>query len=510
VSFAFNGGTNTEYIWYQDANKIFSFGGGGPSGSNKKLHVDGGLTIGASYDATSINSTNGLIIQGNLGVGGNNATDHDAVFNGTNAVKMPSGTTAQRPASPQTGSLRLNESTVRFEYYYPSTWYQILASSSNLTQGSVLFADVNGNPTQDNSNLFWNDTNNRLGIGTSSPTTPLHVLGGANAATMQYNAFASPLRVYNSASVGTGLRFEDSSGASDIYYNNGTYSIGGGGSAVTNKKAHIDGGTTIGANYDGTSIDANSLKVEGSVTVNTRTGTGTSLTMYDTNGKFCTATFGNGLLISGGSLLLPAGVTTGNFLRWNGTAWASDVPIFSFGVSGSTTNISCNSTANALIAGGTNMSATQSGGTVTVSSNVAFGQLHRASSQTVTITTSWQKYDFNETPITNGVTASNTTDQITVPSTGTYEIYLHGSLFQTSVVSTSQTGFRIYNNTSSSTLGQTVHTPDANKYFSVSLNKLVSLTAGDVLEMQYADPQLGGSATGSSVTNAIFYIKRIN
>ncbi len=46
---------------------------------------------------------------------------------------------------------------------------------SGLTQGSVVFAGVNGLVSQDNSNLFWDDTNNRLGIGINSPEVKLHI-----------------------------------------------------------------------------------------------------------------------------------------------------------------------------------------------------------------------------------------------------------------------------------------------------------------------------------------------
>ena len=45
----------------------------------------------------------------------------------------------------------------------------------SLTSGSVLFS--NGTTiAQDNSKFFWNNTNKRLGIGTSSPSTSFHVL----------------------------------------------------------------------------------------------------------------------------------------------------------------------------------------------------------------------------------------------------------------------------------------------------------------------------------------------
>lgn len=50
-----------------------------------------------------------------------------------------------------------------------------------LTAGSILFSDGT-KITQDNSNLFWDDTNNRLGIGTSSPTNTL-TLNNAGGAT---------------------------------------------------------------------------------------------------------------------------------------------------------------------------------------------------------------------------------------------------------------------------------------------------------------------------------------
>lgn len=53
-------------------------------------------------------------------------------------------------------------------------------SIGNFTTGSVLFADSIGNIGQDNANFFWDDTNNRLGIGTNTPSDRLHVIGNGN------------------------------------------------------------------------------------------------------------------------------------------------------------------------------------------------------------------------------------------------------------------------------------------------------------------------------------------
>jgi hypothetical protein len=50
-------------------------------------------------------------------------------------------------------------------------------TATAFTAGSVVFAGASGVYSQDNANLFWDDTNNRLGIGTSSPDSKLHVEG---------------------------------------------------------------------------------------------------------------------------------------------------------------------------------------------------------------------------------------------------------------------------------------------------------------------------------------------
>jgi hypothetical protein len=47
------------------------------------------------------------------------------------------------------------------------------------TTGSVLFAGVSGALSQDNANFFWDDSNNRLGIGTNTPSKELTVVGDA-------------------------------------------------------------------------------------------------------------------------------------------------------------------------------------------------------------------------------------------------------------------------------------------------------------------------------------------
>ena len=55
----------------------------------------------------------------------------------------------------------------------------------SFTEGSILFADSSGNITEDNANLFWNDANKNLGLGTAAPhsATELHITNTKNSAT---------------------------------------------------------------------------------------------------------------------------------------------------------------------------------------------------------------------------------------------------------------------------------------------------------------------------------------
>lgn len=108
-----------------------------------------------------------------------------------------------------------------------------------------------------------------VGIGTASPGAyKLNVQAGA-----AQNLFESTIDAQialKSSDTWSGILFDDSGSTNDyIWYNgvNGTFAFGGGGSNVANKKLHVDGGVTIGANYDATAIAANSLSVEGNLSV---------------------------------------------------------------------------------------------------------------------------------------------------------------------------------------------------------------------------------------------------
>jgi hypothetical protein len=108
---------------------------------------------------------------------------------------------------------------------------------SSMTEGSVLFAGVGGILSQDNTNFFWDDTNNRLGIGVT-PSVGLHVVSTnglayfADNATDATNKFARlAVPHYTNAEEPTALIYGTTSSSSN------TVSFGGGSSlfnAATN------------------------------------------------------------------------------------------------------------------------------------------------------------------------------------------------------------------------------------------------------------------------------------
>ena len=92
------------------------------------------------------------------------------------------------------------------------------------TEGSVFFAGANTKPTEDNANLFWNNTNKRLGIGTNTPDYRLDIQDSGSArmrlkgGSSGYTNAGIILEAANDTNYrGTGLFMFDNGGSNEWY-----------------------------------------------------------------------------------------------------------------------------------------------------------------------------------------------------------------------------------------------------------------------------------------------------
>ncbi len=140
-----------------------------------------------------------------------------------------------------------------------------------MTLGSVLFAGTNGIISQDNSNLFWDDTNNRLGIGVATPTNTLDVNGNINTNSLlrfstgttnkyHWQYFTNRLTV---TETGVAERF--------VILDGGNFGIN---TATPASELCINGGLHVGGDSD---AGDNNLLVDGVATI---TGTTTSTGLF--------------------------------------------------------------------------------------------------------------------------------------------------------------------------------------------------------------------------------------
>jgi hypothetical protein len=135
-----------------------------------------------------------------------------------------------------------------------------LTITTALTTGSVGFIGASGALLQDNANFFWDDTNNRLGIGTNAPTTAIDVFGsgiiGRLNGTSTNNAFlgfaSAGTNKWSIGNVQADHRFRiyNDATTSELVsvLQTGEFGIG---IANPTTKVHIDGGATaLIANLD--------------------------------------------------------------------------------------------------------------------------------------------------------------------------------------------------------------------------------------------------------------------
>ncbi|MFT4310602.1 MAG: hypothetical protein ACMXYC_03145, partial [Candidatus Woesearchaeota archaeon] len=73
-------------------------------------------------------------------------------------------------------------------------------TTTTFSTGSVVFAGASGVYSQDNSNFFWDNTNKRLGVGTNSPLTGLHIIRNSS-----FGSFGGLFRIESNLSSTTNI-----------------------------------------------------------------------------------------------------------------------------------------------------------------------------------------------------------------------------------------------------------------------------------------------------------------
>jgi hypothetical protein len=154
----------------------------------------------------------------------------------------------------------------------------------SLTSGSVLFSDGT-TIAQKNSNFFWDNTNNRLGVGTASPTTTLDVNGTTRITTptilLQNNGNIA-LNINDSSNSAVPVINLQQGGSSKVTFEAGVglanrLDIKLGGSRAVTMGAGGVFGVSIGRTYSGTIPPTDGLIIQGNTLINTTTDNGGKL-----------------------------------------------------------------------------------------------------------------------------------------------------------------------------------------------------------------------------------------
>jgi hypothetical protein len=168
-------------------------------------------------------------------------------------------------------------------------------TTTAFTSGSVVFAGASGVYSQDNANLFWDNTNDRLGIGTTAPAQTLQILNAGNyqlrmggGGSINYdlgrNASNGLFYLYGNQTGFTGYVFDGVDGERMRITSAGNVGVG------TSSPAgllHVNSTSTTNAIVSGS--DAARLVINGDTANSGDTGTEDASLIFETDGAYSSA-----------------------------------------------------------------------------------------------------------------------------------------------------------------------------------------------------------------------------
>jgi hypothetical protein len=178
---------------YSNAQIFYSTVDGGSV--NNALNFTGEKLIFNTSSGNFSTLSQAMIIDttGNIGMGTASPTVSLDVI-GTDAIRIPYGTTAQRPQTDASGCIRYNTQTSSYEGFGAGSAWGSLGGVKDVDQDTYISAETAAGTDNDQLKFYTADsekmiidTNGRVGIGTSSPSQALHVIGSIQATT-QMNA----------------------------------------------------------------------------------------------------------------------------------------------------------------------------------------------------------------------------------------------------------------------------------------------------------------------------------
>lgn len=179
------------------------------------------------------------------------------------------------------------------------------------TSGSILFVDASTNLAQDNGELYWDNTNNRLGIGTTSPSAAIEVDAGASTEYAILSTGANG-RVGLTTQYG-GIHFNNVEATADLWQlserDTANFDIAfgtpdaGNNVAATDTKLRITSGGNVGIGL-GNTDPSQELHVVGTIR---QTNVTDAIVYADANGDLGALTVGSGLSLTGSTLTATGG-----------------------------------------------------------------------------------------------------------------------------------------------------------------------------------------------------------